>query len=99
MFDASVIPPYEISRWVLLMSMVGFGMMAFDKTIAGMGDDRISERTLILLAFAGGFLGIILSGQILHHKTSKPGFMAVAVFAGVVWLAGLTAYALGLLKF
>jgi uncharacterized membrane protein YsdA (DUF1294 family) len=84
-FDASVIPLSEILRWTLVMMAVGFGMMGFDKGLSSLGNERISEGEMILIAFAGGFLGIILGGQLFQHKTSKPGFTVVAIFAGMVW--------------
>jgi uncharacterized membrane protein YsdA (DUF1294 family) len=97
--DYSVFSLTGILRWISIIGVVGFGMMGADKGLAILGLERISERTLFLLAFAGGFWGIILGGIFFHHKTSKPGFIAMAIFAGVVWIVGLSVYSLDLLKF
>ena len=80
------------------MGAVGFCMMGADKGLAILGNERISERALFLLAFAGGFWGIIFGGLFFHHKTSKPGFMGTAIIASILWLVFLAAYAVGFFK-
>ena len=99
MIDYSVFSLTGILRWISIIGVVGFGMMGADKGLAILGLERISERTLFLLAFAGGFWGIILGGLFFHHKTSKPGFMGIAIFASILWLVLLAAYAAGFFKF
>ena len=99
MIDYSVFSLTGLLRWISIIGVIAFGMMGADKELAILGNERISERTLFLLAFAGGFLGIPPGGLFFHHKTSKPGFIAMAIFAAVVWIADLTAYSLDLLKF
>ncbi len=80
------------------MGAIGFGMMGADKGLAIMGTQRISERTLFLLAFAGGFWGILLGALFFHHKTSRPGFIGLAVFASILWIAFLVANAIGMVQ-
>ncbi len=80
------------------MGVLGLGMMGLDKGLAGLGNERISERSLFLLAFAGGFWGILLGRFVFHHKVSKPQFLVIPIFALILWVAGVAAYSLGLLR-
>ena len=47
---------------------------------------RIRERSLWLIALAGGFWGIILGAFLFHHKTSKGGFWPPVVLAVIIWI-------------
>ncbi len=79
------------------MGAVGFGMMGADKGMATLGGERISERALFLLAFAGGFWGILFGRFVFHHKVSKPEFLVLQILASILWIVGVAAY-LGLLR-
>lgn len=84
---------------MVLFAHVGLGVLtfavyAFDKAEAKAGRWRIPEKTLHLLALAGGWPGALLAQQWLRHKTSKPRFIAIFwltvafhVGAFVVWHA------------
>jgi len=74
-----------LSRIILGVGVVGVLMMGFDKAAAELGNYRVSERSLWLLAFAGGFWGIVLGGILFHHKTSKHSFWIPVVMAVMVW--------------
>lgn len=67
-----------------------------DKARAGRGARRISERTLLLLALAGGSLGALAGvyGHRRRHKASKWRFIALlwGIVALHVALLGLAAY-------
>lgn len=52
-----------------------------------MGTYRVSEKSLWLLAFAGGFWGIALGGILFHHKTHKFSFWIPVAIAVIVWAA------------
>ena len=58
----------------LLASVVCFAAYAVDKRAAGTGRWRISERTLLVLGFLGGWPGAIIAQQTLRHKTRKASF-------------------------
>ncbi|GAX46952.1 hypothetical protein RsY01_532 [Lactococcus reticulitermitis] len=67
---------------LILWNLVVFGLYAEDKRRAQRGLWRISEKTLLLLAFCFGGIGAIVSAHICHHKTRKWYFQ-------IVWWLGL----------
>lgn len=86
-------PGLLILGWWGLTSLVGIVSMGIDKMLAKGGHRRISERTLWLVALAGGFAGIAVGGLAFHHKTSKPLFwvpvaIAIVVWVGLLWAVG-----------
>lgn len=79
---------WQPPRWVPVLyvgaSIVSFLAYAVDKSAAARGAWRISERTLHLLACAGGWPGALLAQQLLRHKSTKRAFRLV--FWGTVAL-------------
>ena len=70
---------------------------ALDKRAAVVGNWRTPERTLHLLALAGGWPAALVAQQLLRHKTSKPGFQRLfwlsvagnlALLATLAWITG-----------
>ena len=62
-----------------LVALGGINLAAFttfgvDKRLAEAGDRRISESTLLTLAFWGGTLGAYAGRQYFRHKTRKKPF-------------------------
>src|SRR2546425_12314502 len=55
----------------MVIGIAGIVAMGGDKLLAVIGWDRISERTLHIIALLGGFWGIIVGAFLFHHKTSK----------------------------
>lgn len=55
--------------YLLLVNLIGFLLMGIDKSRARHGRWRISEATLVMIAFLGGSIGAILGMWIFHHKT------------------------------
>lgn len=54
---------------LLVMNIVSFSLMAYDKRCAGKGKWRVPEKTLFLATGLFGGLGGVLGMQILRHKT------------------------------
>lgn len=85
-----------ISPWILLfylvVSVITFAAYAFDKSAAERGAWRTQERTLHLLALAGGWPGALIAQSRLRHKSRKQTFRSVFWVtvvlncAGFVWL-------------
>lgn len=82
-----------IVLWYLAASAVAFVAYARDKHAARHARWRVRERTLHLIALAGGWPGALVAQRTLRHKTRDRRFLAVfwltvaahAVFWG--WLA------------
>ena len=81
---------------VAVMSLACFLAYGLDKRRAANGGRRVSERTLHLMAFLGGWPGALLGQRHFRHKTQKVSFrlvfwMVVACHIGIV---GTVTYAL-----
>lgn len=63
-----------ISIYLGVLNLIGFLLMAIDKSKARRNKWRIPEATLFLFAIFGGSLGSILGMQLFRHKTQKPAF-------------------------
>ncbi len=70
-----------VVAYMLIMSIIGFVTMGFDKKKAIKRGWRIPERTLILIAFFGGALGSFLGMQIFRHKTRHIKFIILVPLA------------------
>lgn len=64
-----------VTIYMLIMSIVGFVAMGIDKRKAIKRGWRISELTLLLIAFMGGALGSFLGMHIFRHKTKHIKFI------------------------
>ena len=88
---------WGLPRWVAYgygtLSAITFVAYAMDKAAARRGVWRTAERSLHLLALAGGWPGALLAQQLLRHKSAKRAFRGV--FWGTVLLnvAGLVVLA------
>lgn len=80
-FTAITATESPLLLWVgfvyLVVSVATFTAYARDKSAARRCTWRTSERTLHLLALAGGWPGALLAQQWLRHKSSKTEFRAV----------------------
>jgi len=70
------LPPW-LAAGGLLLSTLSFGLYWHDKRAAIGQRQRIAERTLQLLAIAGGWPGALLAQHWLRHKTRKVRFQCV----------------------
>ena len=64
-----------MGAYLVLINLLGFGLMAFDKSCARRGAWRIPERTLLLFGFFGGALGEFTAMLLIRHKTKHLKFM------------------------
>ncbi|MHC1710175.1 MAG: DUF1294 domain-containing protein [Methanomassiliicoccales archaeon] len=64
----------------LLLNLAALVMFAYDKMMARKGDQRISERSLLLVALLGPF-GALAGMRWFRHKTRKLKFKLVPLFA------------------
>lgn len=75
-----------------ILSLSTFIAYAIDKTAARRGTRRTRERTLHLMALAGGWPGGFMAQRILRHKSRKESFQlvfwtTVVLHCAVAWLA------------
>ncbi|MCP4508576.1 MAG: DUF1294 domain-containing protein [Fuerstiella sp.] len=67
-----------------LLSPAAFCAYGWDKWKAERDGQRISEKTLHILAFAGGWPGAVAGQQWFRHKTLKPVFRTVLLLTAVL---------------
>ena len=60
--------------YLLIINILGFLIMGFDKHQAKRANRRIPENTLFTFAIIGGGIGTITGMYVFHHKTKKPLF-------------------------
>ncbi|HCT62723.1 MAG TPA: DUF1294 domain-containing protein [Erysipelotrichaceae bacterium] len=59
---------------LIVLNLFGFVLMSLDKYFAIKQRSRISERSLLSMAFIGGSLGVYFGMVIFRHKTRKFSF-------------------------
>ncbi len=71
---------------LVLVNLVEFALMGWDKRQARRGEWRVRERTFFLLALLGGALGGIVGMQVFRHKTKhwyfRYGLPAILILQG-----------------
>ncbi|WGV27246.1 cold shock and DUF1294 domain-containing protein [Halotia branconii] len=76
-----------------VMSLITFALYASDKSRAKQKRWRVSEKTLHLCEFIGGWLGAFVAQRKLHHKSSKVSYQVVfwmiVILHIVFWLVWL----------
>ena len=65
----------EYFLYFLAVNLLAFCLFGLDKWKAIHGRWRISEKTLLLSALSGGFLGAFLGMHYFHHKTRHKTFV------------------------
>jgi uncharacterized membrane protein YsdA (DUF1294 family) len=72
-------------------NLLTFAVYGWDKAAARAGRARIRERSLLLLALAGGSIGALIGCRIFRHKTHKQPFRArlLGIVALQIVIAGL----------
>jgi len=66
--------PANIATALIAINLVAFGAFGLDKSKAERGAYRISEASLLWLAFLGGTLGAYAGRSLFRHKTRKQPF-------------------------
>lgn len=78
--------------FILVMSIIAFFIMGYDKSQAKKRGQRVSERTLWTLALLGGGIGAYFGMQLFRHKTKHTNFrvgflmLLIAYVFLVLWL-------------
>ena len=67
---------FSLILYIICINLVTIAVFAWDKHTAIKGQWRIPEKTLLMLALAGGSPGAIVAQQRLRHKTRKQPFRA-----------------------
>jgi len=69
------VPALDWMQSWLAVTGITFLTYGYDKLIAGTGATCVPERVLLILAFAGGTVGVIAGMRLFHHKISKESFL------------------------
>jgi uncharacterized membrane protein YsdA (DUF1294 family) len=82
--------------WLLIFALavlnaLTWAVYRWDKRQARRGARRISERTLLVLAWVGGWVGALVAvyGHRQRHKAQKLSFMLPLWLAVIVWVGGI----------
>ncbi len=65
--------------YTLIINILLFFTMGFDKHCAVKGKWRVPESTLFILALLGGSIGGFISMKVFHHKTKKWYFYVIFI--------------------
>ncbi len=80
--------------FLLVINGITFLVYGYDKYLAKNNKWRISEHSLLLLAFLCGSIGAILAMLFFRHKTAKKSFyipviLILFIQIGLVWYFGI----------
>lgn len=64
----------NIAIYLLFMNLFGFISMWYDKKMAESGSWRVKEKTLLIIALAGGSIGSLIGMYKFRHKTKHFSF-------------------------
>ena len=82
-----------VAAVIVIMNIVSFSLMGYEKKRARQSKWRVSEKTLFLATACFGGLGGVLGMQVFHHKTKhwyfKVFFSVLLVMQGALLAAGL----------
>jgi uncharacterized membrane protein YsdA (DUF1294 family) len=70
--------------YILLINLIAFVAMWWDKWKASKQEWRVAEATLHVLGFVGGAIGIFAGMFRFRHKTQKKSFQAIAVIGLII---------------
>lgn len=72
---------------LVIINIVAFAMYGIDKAKAKKKRWRISEASLLSVAFLGGAYGAWLGMKVFHHKTRHRKFRILVPLFAVLWTA------------
>lgn len=78
------------SLYFILINLIGLVQMYRDKRFACNHRWRISEQSLLGIAFLGGAIGIWFGMAVFHHKTRKRKF--ILLVPGLACIQGMLMY-------
>ena len=70
----TIFTPQNIIIYLVIINIITFLIMAYDKHEAKVGHWRISEKALFLFCIIGGSVGGIFGMYVFRHKTQKSYF-------------------------
>jgi uncharacterized membrane protein YsdA (DUF1294 family) len=70
--------------YLILVNMLAFLTMWWDKRRAKKDEWRVSEATLLIMSFIGGAIGILIGMFRFRHKTRKRSFQVITVLGLIV---------------
>lgn len=76
--------------YLVVINIITFFVYGIDKIKAKYDRWRISERTLLLLALVGGFIGAAVAMQVFRHKTQHRQFTIGVPLIALLWIAVCT---------
>lgn len=85
--------PHPFVMWFLIVNLLTLVFYGVDKRAACHSTSRVPEFTLLLLGFAGGWIGAIVGQQFFRHKTKKQPFktwFAISVIVNLVVVASVS---------
>ncbi|KFF12419.1 hypothetical protein IW15_12775 [Chryseobacterium soli] len=80
---------------LIFINIICFAIFGLDKRKAVKHQQRISEKTLLILTFFGGTIGSILGMLVFRHKISKKSFLlkwGLVVLIQIVFIYGWSVY-------
>jgi uncharacterized membrane protein YsdA (DUF1294 family) len=93
-----LLTPQNLAYYAIAINFIAFAAFGLDKMRAEAGTRRISEATLLQLAFVGGSPGAYAGRHMFRHKTRKQPFsqqLHLIAALQAVALACLAAWRLG----
>lgn len=73
--------------YLIVINIITFALYGIDKKRAIRSAWRISEKTLLGMAFVGGSVGALLGMMVFHHKTKHLKFRILVPFFLVLHIA------------
>ena len=70
--------------YFLVINILGFTIIFYDKKRAATNKFRIPEKNLLVIVFFGGLIGSGLAMVIFRHKTSKKSYLSK--FFGIIFI-------------
>lgn len=70
-FLNALLTPTNILIYIIVINLLAFIIMWWDKHEAKLGDWRVSEKFLFILVILGGGIGGIAGMYVFRHKTKK----------------------------